>query len=141
MISHNNLFHDWIHIISYVYCYNFIPIYKMTSSVFFFFYKIRKIMMILVWNSKPLHFHKVVFFINLQYDACQNRYQFKITLKITKKKMNDHLSIDENKEHKQQINDALLKVGNHKLTCMAIILQYLHRLSFLYYHSTSNIIL
>lgn len=55
--------------------------------------------------------------------------------------MNDHLSIDENKEHKQQINDALLKVGNHKLTCMAIILQYLHRLSFLYYYSTSNIIL
>lgn len=28
--------------------------------------------------------------------------------------MNDHLSIDENKEHKQQINDALLKVGNQK---------------------------
>lgn len=55
--------------------------------------------------------------------------------------MNDHLSIDENKEHKQQINNALLKVGNHKLTCMAIILQYLHRLFFLYYHSTSNIIL
>lgn len=30
--------------------------------------------------------------------------------------MNDHISIDENKEHfKQQINDALLKVGNHKI--------------------------
>lgn len=29
--------------------------------------------------------------------------------------MNDHISIDENKEHfKQQINDALLKVGNQK---------------------------
>lgn len=39
---------------------------------------------------------------------------FKITLKITEK-MNDHISIDENKENKQQINDALLKVGNHKI--------------------------
>lgn len=35
------------------------------------------------------------------------------TLKITKK-LNDHISIDENKEHKQQSNHALIKFENHK---------------------------
>lgn len=33
---------------------------------------------------------------------------FKTTLKTTKK-LNDHISIDKNKEHKQQINHAFLK--------------------------------
>lgn len=29
--------------------------------------------------------------------------------------MNNHISINKNKKHKQQINDTLLKIKNHKI--------------------------